>query len=443
MIARGLSGWGRYPRLDCRVDSARTVPDVGRAVAVASTLIARGCGRAYGDCALNPAATLLMTGLDRLLAFDAGTGLLTCEAGVTMGDIVATFVPRGWFPTVTPGTKFVTVGGAIAADVHGKNHHRDGSFCDHVTAVELLLADGTMTVCGPDREPELFMATRGGMGMTGVILRATFRLRPIDTAWICEESCRAGDLDDIMALFRDSAGWSYSVAWIDCQARGSRLGRAVLMRGEHARRDELPPSLAKAPLAAPRSLALSVPFDGPSCLLNRTTISAFNELFYRTRRPGSRLRGLESFFYPLDGLLAWNRLYGHRGFFQYQCVLPLEAGAAGLSRLLERVAESGCGSFLAVLKLLGSQDGLMSFPLRGYTLALDFPLCRESFSLAARLDAIVADHGGRLYLAKDARMAPTLFRRGYPGLDRFRALKAAHDPRRLFRSVQSERLGYD
>jgi FAD/FMN-containing dehydrogenase len=438
-----LSGWGRYPQLECRVLTARAARDVGRLVAGGTSVIARGNGRAYGDSAVNRHATLSMLGLNRMLAFDPASGLLTCEAGVLLADIVETFAPRGWFPMVTPGTKFVTVGGAIAADVHGKNHHGDGAFGDHVSSLDLLLADGRVVTCGPQNEPDLFAATRGGMGLTGIILRATVRLRPIETVYIRQETLRARNLDESLALFEASNGWSYSVAWIDGQARGAGLGRSILMRGEHARREELPPSLSAAPLALRRGLTVKVPFNLPDFTLNHLTVTAFNEVYYRLNKPGTVLCGINPFFYPLDAVLSWDRIYGPSGFFQYQCVLPHSASAEGLRTLLDTIARSGRGSFLAVLKLLGPQDGLMSFPMAGYTLALDFPADIATLTLANELDAIVADHGGRLYLAKDSRMGAGLLRRGYPGLDRFRAIKSAWDSRGVFRSLQSERLGYD
>ncbi len=437
-----LSGWGRHPWADGALLAVRTGGDVTRRLRPAASLIARGNGRAYGDAALNPQGMLSMLPMDRLLAFDPATGLLTCEAGVTLADILAVFGPRGWFPVVTPGTKFVTIGGAIAADVHGKNHHRDGGFGAHVRSLDLALADGRVVTCGPGREPELFAATLGGMGLTGVILRASFRLRPIETAWIRQETRRAATLDDALALFEQSGDRSYSVAWIDALAGGASLGRSVLMLGEHAVASDLPAGLRAAPLVSGRRGTLRVPCDFPGCALNRHSVAAFNEAYYRLAVPGTRLVDLERFFYPLDALLDWNRLYGRRGFVQYQCVVPRAAAAGGLRRLLTATAASGLASFLAVLKLLGPQGaGLLSFPLDGYTLALDFPATAPVFALFRELDAIVADHGGRLYLAKDARMDAEALRRGYPELDRFLAARQAWGARSIFHSLQSRRLG--
>ena len=310
-----------------------------------------------------------------------------------------------------------------------------------MTGLDLLLADGRVVTCGPDREPELFAATRGGMGLTGVILRATIRMSAIETAYIRQETLPANDLDAIMGLFEESTGFTYSVAWIDCLARGARLGRSVLFRGEHAGRGELPPDLAAAPLSLPRRRVWRVPADFPALALNRLSVAAFNELYWRRNPRREGLVDYDTFFYPLDAVLEWNRIYGRRGFVQYQCVLPKALSAAGLRRLLETISATGNASFLAVLKLFGPQAGLMSFPMEGYTLALDFPADTATLGLLIELDAIVADHGGRLYLAKDARMGAALLRSGYPGLDAFHRLRGSHGLDRRFRSVQSERLG--
>ncbi len=435
-----LSGWGRYPKIACAVTTPRSAVEAAALVRQTDSLIARGNGRSYGDPAINRKATVSMLRLDRMVAFDPQTGLLTCEAGVLLSDILDIFLPRGWFPMVTPGTRFVTVGGAIASDVHGKNHHKDGSFGDHVQSLDLLLADGQVVTCGPDREPELFAATRGGMGLTGIILRAAIRLRPVETACIRQETLRARDLDEIMELFERSEDWTYTVAWIDCLARGARLGRSLLYRGEHALRDELPADRRAAPLARPARRNLSVPCDAPGGVLNRWTVSAFNELYFRSARPGTAIVDIDPFFYPLDSILNWNRIYGRAGFTQYQCVLPKSVSAQGLRALLTAIGASGAGSFLAVLKLFGRQDGILSFPMEGYTLALDFPATAPTLGFLNELDAIVGDHGGRLYLAKDARMAAGLLRRGYPRLPEFRRVRADRNPAASFCSLQSERL---
>ena len=424
-----LSGWGRHPAVDCRLERLRRCEDLPGMLQPGATLIARGNGRSYGDAALNSELTLSMLAMNRMRAFDAGTGLLDCEAGVLLTDLLETFVPRGWFPPVVPGTRLVTVGGMVAADVHGKNHHRDGTFGAHVESLTLASADGAIRECSRTENADLFCATLGGMGLTGVILSVRFRLRPVETAFVMAETLAARDLDETMALFEASRDWPYSVAWIDCLARGAGLGRAVVTRGAFIERGALPPHLASNPLRPVPAGKLRVPADVPSALLNRVSIGLFNALFYRRgrgrARSGARPVHFDRFFFPLDRIEAWNRLYGRRGFVQYQCVLPKGESVAGVAALLERAAASGQGSFLAVLKLFGpAGEGLMSFPMEGYTLALDFPLRTGTLALLDGLDEITHRHGGRVYLAKDARCAPERMREGYPRLGAFKAVRA-------------------
>ena len=342
-----LSGWGRYPVLECRMERLRRCEDLRELARRHDTLIPRGNGRSYGDAALNPDLTLSMLAMDRMLAFDAATGLLTCEAGVLLADILETFVPRGWFPPVVPGTKFVTVGGMIAADVHGKNHHRDGTFGAHVESLTLATADGAVRECSRTNDAHLFRATLGGMGLTGLILRGSFRLAPIETAFVMAETLAAHDLHEAMALFEASRDWPYSVAWIDCLARGSSLGRALVMRGRFLERAALPATHAADPLGLSHAGRLTVPVDVPAILLNRVSIGVANALYYLRGRAQAAPRPahFDSFFFPLDRIEDWNRLYGRRGFVQYQCVLPLSESAAGMAALLERIARDRTGVF--------------------------------------------------------------------------------------------------
>jgi FAD/FMN-containing dehydrogenase len=436
-----LSGWGRFPRAECRVIDVHDWASALAAIAANPSLIARGNGRSYGDSSLNPAATLGMIRDNRLRDFDPVSGMLDCEAGVMLADILETFVPRGWFPPVTPGTKFVTIGGMIAADVHGKNHHRDGAFGGHVESLELALAGGKIATCSAKENAGLFAATRGGMGLTGVILSARFRLKPIATSAIRQETLICRDLDETMARFEDSKDWSYTVAWIDCLARGGGAGRSLLYRGEHAELADLPPTRRASPLRYETKRSRRVPADFPAFALNRWSVAAFNEIYYRRARPGTEIVDFERFFYPLDSLLEWNRIYGRKGFVQYQCVLPKNESRLGLAALLAKISSAGAGSFLSVLKLLGPSSGPLSFPMEGYTLALDFPASQANLELLNSLDEVVAAHGGRIYLAKDARMAPAMLRRSYPGLGAFEEARLAADPGRKFASLQSQRLG--
>ena len=437
-----LSGWGNFPVVDCRLVTCRGSADLQRLLGQDTTLIPRGNGRAYGDAALNPELTVSMLGLDRFLSFDAENGRLTCEAGVLLRDLLAVFVPRGWFPAVAPGTKFVTIGGMVAADVHGKNHHLAGSFARYVEALELALADGSLVASSRHEHPELFAATLGGMGLTGLILTVTSRLIPIETAYIRQETFKARDLAEVMEHFETSADWTYSVAWVDCLASGQNRGRGLFYRGEHASRAELPAAVRAQPLLVAPKRTKRVPVYLPGATLNGLTVRAFNALYYRLGAAANQtiIVDYDTFFFPLDNLLEWYRIYGRRGLAQYQCVLPKQASRAGLRALLERVAKSGEGSFLAVLKLFGPQEGLLSFPMEGYTLALDFPVRTKTLNLLDELDEIVAHHGGRVYLAKDARMKPMYLERGYPALGRFRQIREEAGAHRKFESALSRRL---
>ncbi|MCC6829622.1 MAG: FAD-binding oxidoreductase [Novosphingobium sp.] len=436
-----LSGWGRFPRQDCAVNRPRSEGDA-RALVCTGPLIARGNGRGYGDCALNAANTVDMLRLNRMLAFDPANGQLVAEAGVLLDDVIRTFLSRGWFPAVTPGTRFVTLGGMIAADVHGKNHHRDGSLGAFVDWLDVLGADGEVRRCSRTDEPDLFAWTIGGMGLTGIVLRAAIRLRPVTSGWIRQITLPAPDLDTAMRLFEENAAATYSVAWIDCLAGGSGLGRSAIMLGEHARVEDLPARLRDTPFRIAPRRAMAIPFDAPAGLLNSLTVKAFNAAYYRRQvmARGERLVDWDSYFYPLDALANWNRIYGKRGFLQFQCALPLASARAGLTALLHSISASGQGSFLAVLKRLGGPAGPFSFPMDGYTLALDFPVSPRTLALMERLDAIVVDHGGRFYLAKDSRMSAQTLRASDPRVPAFVAMRDRLGAATTFQSSQSERL---
>jgi decaprenylphospho-beta-D-ribofuranose 2-oxidase len=435
-----ISGWGNYPHRDAPVLTAHEPDDLPRRIAGSETIIARGAGRAYGDAAIGSGATLAMTGVDRMIAFDAETLSLTVEAGVTLAQILDAFVPRGFFPPVVPGTRYVTVGGMVAANVHGKNHHKSGGFGSHVERLTLIAADGSTCVCSSTQNATLFRATIGGMGLTGIIRDVTFRLQRIDSAFMRNETVIAPDLDAVFRAFEASRDWTYTVAWIDCLARGSALGRSVLFRGEHARRDELDAhhTAAYRPETGPK---LAVPFNLPGFTLNRLSVRAFNSLYFNGHRPGAAIVPLLKYFFPLDALGHWNRLYGRSGFVQYQCVIPKSRSREALGGILDLVAARGGASFLTVLKLLGPDDaGLLAFPLEGYTLTLDFHATAATFRLLAELDRRVMDCGGRVYLAKDACQSPALVEAGYPQLNAFRTLRQQSGAAAKFQSLQSQRL---
>jgi decaprenylphospho-beta-D-ribofuranose 2-oxidase len=436
-----ISGWGNYPRRDAPVLTARDPDDLPGRIAGSAKIIARGAGRAYGDAAIGSDTTLAMTRLDRMIAFDAETLSLTVEAGVTLAQILDAFVPRGFFPPVVPGTRYVTVGGMVAANVHGKNHHKSRGFGSHVERLTLIAADGSPKVCSPTQNTELFRATIGGMGLTGIIRDVTFRLQPIDSAFVRNETVIAPDLDAVFGAFETSREWTYTVAWVDALARGGALGRSVLLRGEHARRDDLDAHHAAAGWPATGS-KLAVPFYLPAYTLNRFSVRAFNSLYFNGHRPGTAVVPLLKYFFPLDAIGHWNRLYGRRGFVQYQCVIPKSRSREALGDILELVAALGDPSFLTVLKLLGPDEaGLLSFPLEGYTLTLDFHVTAATLRLAAELDRRVMDFGGRVYLAKDACQSPALVEAGYPNLNAFRTLRQQSGAAEKFQSLQSQRLG--
>ena len=438
--AASLSGWGRYPVVREPLVTPADADEMARAAAAGEGAIARGNGRSYGDASLGAETTLAARRLDHLIDLDPATGLVTCEGGVILSDLITAMLPRGLFVPVTPGTRFVTVGGMIAADVHGKNHHGAGTFCDHVDWLDLAIGDGMVRRCSRDENADLFAATCGGMGLTGVILRAAFRMLRVESAAIRQRTLLAPDLASAFEQFDASLDWTYSVAWIDCLASGARLGRSAIFLGEHARFDELPRERRGDPLGRPKRAGRRVPVDFPAIALNSLSVRAFNRAYYLAQRSGERLVELDPYFYPLDAIRDWNRIYGRRGFVQYQCVLPLEASRAGLTQLLSAISAAGSGSFLAVLKRMGdSSFGLLSFPMPGYTLALDFPVTPANLALLDRLDAITADHSGRIYLAKDARAKPS-FAAGYPHLDRFREIRRAHVLDRRFASHLSRRL---
>ena len=438
-----LAGWGKYPVLDATLHAPRSEDALRKLVQSQASVIARGNGRAYGDAAINAVATISTRHLNKMIRFDAATGQLEAEAGVILGDIIAAFLPRGWFLKVSPGTKFVSLGGAIAADVHGKNHHKDGSFRSCVDWIDVMDGTGAVTRCSRKAHADLFERTLGGMGLTGIVLRAAFRLQKVESAWIAQTTHPAPNLKAAMDLFEANHDATYSVAWIDCLGQGRDLGRSLVMLGEHATRDALPRKHRAKPLHAPEKRKKTFPFALPGMALNRYTVGAFNAAYYRK---GLRAQGLsfvawDSYFYPLDAILHWNRLYGRKGFAQFQCALPLETSEAGLTALLKATSRAGAGSFLAVLKRFGAQTSAFSFPMEGYTLALDFPMSPATLRLMERLDAITLDHGGRFYLAKDARMSAATLRASDARVDDFVAGRQASGADQRFHSAQSERLG--
>ncbi|HEX8551630.1 MAG TPA: FAD-binding oxidoreductase [Abditibacteriaceae bacterium] len=429
---KSFAGWGRYPTEECRAwrpDKARDV----REIAAEYDVLARGLGRAYGDAALNPHGLVLTEKLNRFLSFE--DGILECEGGASFADIIETFGPRGWFLPVTPGTKFVSVGGAIACDVHGKNHHRDGTIAHFLEEFDLLVASGELLHCSRTENAEAFWATIGGMGLTGIITRARLRLFSVESSAISAKFDRTQNLQETLEAFDADGGFQYSVAWLDLLASGDNLGRGVLIRGNHATQEEAKPLRVKSKKQKP------VPIDFPDWALNPLSVRAFNTAYYATHPSGDKLVSWDEFFYPLDGVAGWNKIYGARGFVQYQCALPHESSRSGLRTLLEKLAESSRPSFLAVLKTFGeSDDAPLSFPIAGHTLALDLPMNESTVEFARELDDIVLDCGGRVYLAKDTTLLPENLPKMYARLDEWRETKAKLDPNNKFQSSLSRRL---
>lgn len=446
-VRRLLCGWGNATPTSSNVLEVFSEADVPGTLddGPPRGAIARGLGRSYNDAAQNAGGLVIdLTRLRGVRSFDPTAGRVCVTGGVSISDLIDLFLPRGWFPAVTPGTRFVTVGGAIAADVHGKNHHRDGSFTDHVERFTLAAPGTTLDVSRSDRA-EVFDATAGGLGLTGVILDACVRLKPVESAWVSVDTERVPDLDDLMHRMteRDNE-FTYSVAWIDCLATGRNLGRSVLTRGDFAAVESLPSLIAHRPFDVDAAPELAAPPWAPSGLLNRLTVRAFNEMWFRKapKLERSRPTTYRSFFYPLDGIEGWNRLYGPRGFVQYQVVVPFREEAA-IRAMLEHLSRHRAASFLSVLKRFGpGNSGHLSFPQPGWTLALDIPLPRRDIApLLDELDRIAVSANGRVYLAKDGRVSRDVVEKMYPRLAEWRRVRDELDPGHVMQSDLARRLG--
>ncbi|ASU35121.1 FAD-binding oxidoreductase [Mucilaginibacter xinganensis] len=435
-----IANWGNYPVIESKEERFVFADQLDTLIKDQQPFIARGNGRCYGDASLS-ARTISTLKFDKVLSFNADAGFFECQSGITLDQILAVIVPKGWFLPVTPGTKFITIGGALASDVHGKNHHVDGSISNHVIEFDMVLASDEVVTCSPVNNSELFEATCGGMGLTGVITRVKFRLKKIETSLIRQKQVKAANLQELIELFDTYKDYTYSVAWIDCLKKGAHFGRSILILGEHATIAEVNENQRSNPLALPVNKQIVFPINMPGWVLNKFTVKAFNFLYYakNLKKEINNIVSYEPFFYPLDKVLHWNRLYGKKGFVQYQFVLPLNA-RQGLVEIMNRISDEGLGSFLAVLKVFGKQESMISFPKEGYTLALDFPIRKGLLDFLDELDELVLKYNGRLYMSKDARMKPQMLTGGYPELEKFKSIIKRYNPDGKIRSVQSDRL---
>lgn len=406
-----VTNWGNYPVVEKEMRSDDSFKKIKEFVLNNNEVIARGNGRCYGDSSLGE-HIFSTKKLNKFISFDRLNGTIECESGVLLSDVLEISVPQGYFLYVTPGTKFVSVGGAIASDVHGKNHHAEGCFSEYVIEFKLMIEDGDVITCSREENAGKFWATIGGMGLTGIILTAKFKLKNIESAYIRQESIKAENLDEIFALFEESESWTYTVAWIDCLQKGKNLGRSILMRGEHAFQHELPQNLRNKPLRLKKKFEPTVPFYFPGFVLNALTVKIFNLLYYKkqSKKEVKSFIDYETFFYPLDFVHDWNKIYGKSGFIQYQMMIPKESGKEGMKKILETIANSGNGSFLAVLKLYGEENpqAYNSFPFEGYSLALDFKVNSRLKKLIDQLDDIVEQYNGKIYLTKDSMSRSSL-----------------------------------
>lgn len=437
-----MAGWGNYPVSQSFTLFPRN-DEESKATLQKDQVIPRGLGRSYGDQAMNANHYVaLCEKMNHFLGFDENEGVLHCESGVSLEEIITYFAPKGWLPMICPGTKFVTIGGAIANDIHGKAHHIDGSFVNCVVSFTILLADGSIVEASRDKNTDLFWANFGGLGLLGIILTARIRLRKIESTYFKQKSVVIKNLDHMLeALDKYDHEYNYSVAWIDALAKGKKLGRGVLTLGNAAKFEDLPAKLKTNALKLHPKGKLSVPFFLPSFALNGLTVRILNRVIAFVQNSPKEFVHYEKFFFPLDAINNWNRGYGKRGFIQYQFVIPEENGRRHLEEILEMIASSGCTPFLNVFKRMGDGQGILSFPFKGYTLAIDFPVSKQLLKFTPKLDAKVLEAGGRLYLGKDALLDEAMFKSMYPQHTEWTAIKKKYDHGEKFSSDISRRLG--
>ena len=436
-----ISGWAQYPKIEVKIVSPNSINELTEAISMKNA-IARGNGRSYGDSSISEQNTICMKNFNKIINFDMQTGLITVESGVLLSQIIDNYLTKGWFPKVSPGSKFVTVGGMVACDVHGKNHHKDGSFGNYIEWLEIITSEGEIKRCSKKINSELFNWTIGGMGLTGTIIRVAFYLHPVRTSWIKQKTIPAKNIDHAFEIFEKTLDTTYSVAWIDCLSSGSNLGRSLIMLGEHAEISDLKSDMKKKPLELKNKMKIRIPFNFPSFILNSITIKIFNFFYYlmSKKKEGYKIVDYDTFFYPLDYITDWNKIYGQKGFAQFQCVIPLKNSLVGIRELLETISHSKSNSFLTVLKRFGKQDNYLSFPLEGYTLSLDFPITKNNLDLMKQLDEITIKYKGQFYLAKDSRLNKETFKRSDTKFEKYSKFRNP-EMKKTFSSSQSERLG--
>lgn len=439
-----LSGWGNIPHSIGHVAYPRSGEDI-LTTPRTDKVIPRGLGRSYADQSTNTGhAVLKLEKFDRFLAFDPEKGILECQAGVSLEAIIEVFAPRGWFPMITPGTKYITIGGAIANDVHGKAHHADGSFVNCVYDFTIMLADGRVLKASREENSDLFWANFGGLGLLGVILTARIQLRKVETTYFKQKAVAAKNLDSMLdAIDACEMEYSSSVAWIDSMAKGKNLGRGVLTMGNHALLSDLPANLRSNPLKLGKKAKLSVPFYLPSFSLNPLTVSILNTVINWKQKSAPAISHYDAFFYPLDAINNWNRGYGKKGFIQYQFVIPMKNGREHIRKILGEITKSNCVPFLNVLKKFGHGQGMLSFPFEGYTFAIDFPVTDRLKPFTKKLDQLVLEMGGRIYLGKDAYLDEQMFKAMYPNYREWLDIKRKYDPQNVFSSDLSRRIGLE
>jgi FAD/FMN-containing dehydrogenase len=440
ITTENISGWAKFPISKAKIITPTTIEQLKEIIS-SEKVIARGNGRSYGDSAINEKNTICMKNFNKFLSFDKETGVIVVESGVLLSEVIDALLSKGWFPLVTPGSKYVTIGGMVACNVHGKNHHKDGSFDSSLEWIEIINYEGKILKCSRHANEDLFNWTIGGMGLTGIITKVAFRLRKVTSSWIKQKTIVTKNFEDSIRVFEENLDSTYSVAWIDCLAKKKNLGRSLVMLGEHIEDHNLPDDKKTNPFFTKKKIKIRIPFHFLSFTLNFFTVKIFNSLYYflKLLSGKDKIINWDSYFYPLDGLLDWNKIYGKKGFAQFQCVIPLQNAKTGIREILETTSSKNSGSFLAVLKRFGKQNSNISFPMEGYTLALDFPINNKNLRLLDELDEIVLKNNGRFYLAKDSRMRSEVFKKSDKRIEQFIKFKNTQIKNK-FVSMQSERL---